>query len=157
MLAKHLRHRSCGLLIVLGLLLGAPAFSSEAPSKERAPSVDCEMTFSLKSWSAFYKKGKGEGHVECDNGEEADVVIRVHAGGLTFGKSEIINGQGVFSNVYEIEEIFGSYAAAEAHAGAVRSSDAIAMTNGPVSLALAGTGRGWDVGVAFGKFKIKRK
>ena len=30
------------------------------------------------------------------------------------------------------------------------------MTKGEVSLALSGTGRGWDLGVAFGRFTIKR-
>ena len=31
------------------------------------------------------------------------------------------------------------------------------MTKGEVSLALSGTGRGWDLGVALGKFKITRQ
>ena len=30
------------------------------------------------------------------------------------------------------------------------------MTKGDVNLALAGKGRGWDIGIAFGKFVIKR-
>ena len=48
-------------------------------------------------------------------------------------------------------------ASAEAHAGAVKSSKAQAMTKGEVSLALSGTGDGWDLGIAFGKFKISRQ
>jgi hypothetical protein len=31
------------------------------------------------------------------------------------------------------------------------------MTKGEVSLALSGTGEGWDLGIAFGKFKISRQ
>jgi hypothetical protein len=31
------------------------------------------------------------------------------------------------------------------------------MTKGEVSLGLSGTGRGWDLGVSFGKFKITRQ
>jgi hypothetical protein len=59
--------------------------------------------------------------------------------------------------VRDIREVLGSYATAEAHAGAVRSSKAQVMTKGEVSLALAGTGRGWDLGVAFGKFVIEAR
>ena len=82
---------------------------------------------------------------------------RRRGGGITAGKSSIEDGTGEFSNVKNIEEIFGSYANSEAHAGAVKSSDAQAMTKGEVSLALHGKGRGWDLGVAFGKFTITRK
>ena len=50
--------------------------------------------------------------------------------------------------------MYGSYANAEAHAGIVRSSSAQVVTNGPVSLAFAGKGRGVDLGIAFGKLTI---
>ena len=33
-------------------------------------------------------------------------------------------------------------------------SDAQAMTKGDISLAIAGTGKGYDLGFAFGRFKI---
>ena len=102
----------------------------------------------------FYKTASGDGRIECDNGQKAKVKISVKGGGLTFGKSEIVDGTGKISNVRDISEIFGSYVAAEAHAGAVKSSSASVYTKGEVSLALAGTGRGFDLGVAFGKFKI---
>ena len=39
----------------------------------------------------------------------------------------------------------------------VRSSKAQVVTKGPVTLALAGTGDGWDLGVAFGSFIISRR
>ena len=63
--------------------------------------------------------------------------LEARGGGLTAGKSTIEDGTGEFSNVKNIDEIFGSYANAEAHAGAVKSSGAQAMTKGEVSLALA--------------------
>ena len=63
----------------------------------------------------------------------------------------------VSTSLKNIDEVFGSYANSEAHAGAVKSSDAQAMTKGEVSLALHGKGRGWDLGVAFGKFTISRQ
>ncbi len=114
----------------------------------------CRMTFNLKSWSAFYKRSKGNGVITCDNGQRADVKISAHGGGVTFGKSEITGGHGSFTKVYDISELFGSYAASEAHAGVKKSSDAQAMTKGKISLSLAGTGKGYDLGFAFGSFKI---
>jgi hypothetical protein len=58
--------------------------------------------------------------------------------------------------VANIDELIGSYVSAEAHAGAVKSTKAQAMTKGEVSLALSGTGRGWDLGIAFGSLTISR-
>lgn len=52
--------------------------------------------------------------------------------------------------------MLGGYATAEAHAGAVKSAKGQVMTKGPVSLALTGKGRGWDLGFAFGSFHIER-
>lgn len=117
-------------------------------------SISCSMTFSLKGWSAFYKTASGSGTIKCDNGETIPVAIRTTGGGLTFGKSKIVDGRGTFSPVESVKELFGSYAVAEAHAGAGRSSDAQALTKGTVSLALAGTGTGVNVGFDFGKFTI---
>lgn len=119
--------------------------------------IDCEMTFSLKGWSAFYKTAKGTGTVTCDNGQSFGVAIQTTGGGLTFGKSEIKEGKGKFSEVSSVADILGSYAQAEAHAGAVKSSTAQVLTKGEVSLALSGIGQGWDVGIDFGKFTIKRR
>jgi hypothetical protein len=82
------------------------------------------------------------------------VKLEAKGGGLTVGKSSIEDGKGQFSAVFNISELLGSYAAAEAHAGAVKSSQAQVMTKGEVSLALSGTGRGWDLGIAFGKLTI---
>ena len=90
-------------------------------------------------------------------GQTASVKLEARGGGITAGKSTIEDGTGEFSNVKNIDEVFGSYANSEAHAGAVKSSDAQAMTKGEVSLALHGKGRGWDLGVAFGKFTITRQ
>lgn len=142
-------------IALLGGLLAA-SFVTHAEDGKKAK-VDCTMKFSLSGWSAFYKRADGTGTVTCNNGQTATVKLEARGGGLTAGKSSIENGTGEFSNVKNIEEIFGKYAAAEASAGAVKSSGAQAMTKGEVSLALAGTGRGWDLGISFGKFTIKRQ
>jgi hypothetical protein len=147
-----MRRITVALAAALAAALLVPAETAAAQGM-----ADCEMEFSLSSWSAFYKSGKGEGTVTCSNGQSARVALRVRGGGLTVGKSEILNGKARFSEVKDISEIFGSYATAEAHAGVVKSSGAQVMTKGPVSMALAGTGRGVDLGVSFGKFQIKRR
>ena len=118
--------------------------------------TECKMTFNLKGWSAFYKTSKGDGTITCANGQSMKVKIKATGGGITFGKSEIIGGTGKFSGARNIQELLGSYVQSEAHAGAGKSTDAQALTKGEVSLALAGTGRGVDVGFAFGKFTIEK-
>ena len=116
--------------------------------------VDCELKFTMKGWSAFYKTASGTGVITCNNGQTMNVKLSAKGGGLTVGKSTIEDGHGKFSAVASTSELLGSYAAAEAHAGAVKSAKAQVMTKGEVSLALSGTGRGWDLGIAFGKLTI---
>jgi hypothetical protein len=140
------------LVPALAVLLAA---AWTAPAAAAGP-IDCKLTFNLSGWSVFYKTASGTGTVTCDNGQSMAVKIRTKGGGLTFGKSKIVNGTGEFSGVYKIDEVLGTYATSEAHAGAARSSKAMAMTKGNVTLGLAGTGEGWDLGVAFGKFVIER-
>ena len=88
--------------------------------------------------------------------ESATVIIRAKGGGLTVGKSKISDGRGSFSDVANISEVYGSYAAAEANAGMGRSATAQAMTKGTVSLELTGKGEGIDLGVSFGRFTISK-
>lgn len=126
-----------------------------APFSASAQGTSCRLSFDMSGWSVFYKTASGTGSVSCDNGQRMGVKITAKGGGLTVGKSEIRGGRGDFSGVGSIREVLGTYVAAEAHAGAVKSSKAQVMTKGPVSLALAGTGEGWDLGVAFGAFTIE--
>lgn len=141
------------ILMATTALLAAAASAPARADKE----IDCHMTFSLAGWSAFYRTASGSGTVSCSNGQMLDVAIEAKGGGLTFGKSEIRDGRGEFSAIYDIENVLGTYASAGAHAGAVNSSEAMVVTKGPVSLALKGKGQGWDLGVAFGKFTISRR
>jgi hypothetical protein len=141
-------------MCILVLSIGDPAHHLAEGADTRL--ADCKMTFSLSGWSAFYKTATGSGTITCSNGQSARVKIRAKGGGITFGKSEILTGTGTFTEARDISELFGSYAQSEAHAGAVKSGDVQAMTKGNVSLALKGTGRGFDIGIAFGKFTIQR-
>lgn len=138
--------RTAAWMLASMLLFGAAA----APAAE----VDCELHFSLHGWSVLYKRAEGRGRVVCDNGQSMSVRLRVQGGGLSVGKHIIDDGRGKFSGVRDIREVLGAYAGAEAHAGVVKSGTAQVLTKGPVSLALSGTGRGWDLGIAFGRFEI---
>ena len=140
------------------LIASAAAFSPATWGQAQgAASVECEMSFSMKGWSAFYKTSSGSGTIKCSNGQSANVKLSAKGGGITVGKSSIEDGRGEFSAVHSIDEVLGTYASAEAHAGAVKSAKAQVMTKGEVSLALSGKGRGWDLGVAFGKLTITRQ
>ena len=141
---------STRLLIAVGLVAAA-SFGNPA-----AAAIDCKLKFTMSGWSAFYKRASGTGTITCNNGQAMAVKLEARGGGLSAGKSTIENGTGEFSGVNSISELVGKYVSAEAHAGAVKSSAARVVTKGEVSLALSGTGRGWDLGVAFGKFVIKR-
>ncbi|MDO8643689.1 MAG: hypothetical protein Q7S00_01810 [bacterium] len=121
--------------------------------EESNPTVQCYLKYHLRTWSAFYKSGKGRGTITCDNNQIGWVKIETRGGGISFGESDR-EGIGTFSKVEDITELYGSYASAEAHAGANRSVGAQAMTNGDITLTLTGSGSGWDLGFAFGRFKI---
>ena len=134
------------LLSLVLSMLALPALAREG--------MDCRLEFRMAGWSVFYKTAAGEGTVHCSNGQRLQVTVRAKGGGLSFGKSRIERGVGEFAGVRAIGDVLGTYATAEAHAGASRSTKAQVMTKGDVSLALTGKGSGWDIGVAFGKFVI---
>ena len=144
-------------LIFIGVIAILFGFSAPAGAQDKtATAVECNMKVNLKGWSVFYKTADGSGRVICSNGEKANVKINVTGGGLTFGKMDIRDGNGTFSEVIHINEIFGPYVAAEVHAGAVKSAQVSVYTKGEISLALTGTGRGMNIGIDFGKLEISK-
>lgn len=128
-----------------------------APAAQAAGNIDCELRYNLTGWSAFYKTSSGTGTITCENGASIPVKISAKGGGLTVGRTTITDGRGRFTGAYSLDDLLGTYAAAEVHASASRANDAQAMTKGDISLALAGTGRGWSIGIGFGKFVIERR
>jgi hypothetical protein len=153
------RAAAVSLLVFVFVLLSIGAPTAPVAAAKQDPKdklVVCTMTFDLKSWSAFYKSSTGDGTITCDNGQTAKVTIKAKGGGITFGKSDVIGGTGHFTGARGIDELFGAYAQSEVHAGAGKSAAAQALTKGEISLTLSGTGRGVDVGFAFGKFTISR-
>jgi hypothetical protein len=140
------------------MLSGALAILAGLPTAAMAGGkVSCKLNFQMSGWSVFYKESSGTGTIKCSNGQSMAVKLRAKGGGLTVGKSTIDHGRGEFSGVRNINELIGTYASAEAHAGAVESAKAQVLTKGEVSLALSGTGHGWDLGVAVGNFIISRR
>jgi len=135
-------------------LLLVPAMFLASPPAQAA--TTCHMDFTLKSWSVFYKSGKGTGNISCDNGQKAAVAIRAKGGGITFGKSSI-QGDGKFSPVGSIKELFGSYGSAEGHAGVVKSASGQTLSKDSITMNLTGSGGGVDIGFDFGSFKISPK
>ena len=127
-----------------------PVYSSPA-------TLGCKMNFALSGWSIVYKHAEGNGTVHCENGQSMAVKITVTGGGLTAGKWHIDDGTGVFSDVHQISDVLGDYAQGGAHAGVVKSASGQVLTKGTVSLALAGTGEGVNLGVDVGKFTISRR
>lgn len=144
------------LALAAALLTSVSLIAVASAPAHAAGEIKCHMHFNLHGWSIFYKKENGTGVVTCSNGQRMAVDIRVRGGGLTVGKSTVDNGHGSFTGVYDISDVLGGYATGGAHAGAVKSSDAAVLTKGPVSLAISGTGRGWDLGVDAGAFIISR-
>ncbi len=145
------------MLRSLVFLTTAAVLGSAAPSQAASADVHCEMRFNMSGWSAFYKRSSGSGTITCNNGQSLQVSLEARGGGISFGKSTIENGVGEFSPVGDISELLGAYGSAEAHAGVGASAKGQVVTKGSVSLALSGTGRGIDLGVAFGNFVIRQR
>lgn len=141
-------------MIVLLAVAGLAGFGTSRANAQDGH-LKCTLNFTMKGWSLFYHRANGHGVIHCANGSSMNVRLFAEGGGLTVGKS-VESGHGEFSDVSSIHDLLGSYIVAKAHAGAGRSAQGEVMTKGPVSLALSGKGRGWDLGVSFGEFKIER-
>jgi hypothetical protein len=136
----------------------ACAMALAVPTAARASDagLDCHLDYNITGWSAIYKHSEGSGVVSCTNGMSMPVNISAKGVGLTAGKWKISNGKGRFSDVHTISDVLGDYAHAEAHAGIVKSGSAQVLSKGAVSLALAGTGEGVDLGIDIGEFTLSR-
>jgi hypothetical protein len=145
---------SAALASMFGLALCAPASAARADDLSDQQ-MNCKMDFTLSGWSALYKTATGSGQLTC-GGKTVPVKLSAKGGGITVGKYKITNGQATFSNVNTMQEVFGDYAMASAHAGAVKTARTAVMSKGSVTMAVSGTGNGWDIGVGFGRFTIKR-
>jgi hypothetical protein len=144
--------KSLPLLAVLALSLGSAAIPNAQAAEH---DLECKLSYSLTGWSLVYKHTSGRGEVRCSNGASMPVRITAKAVGLTAGKWHIDHGTGHFSDVHDIRDVLGGYAQASANAGLAKSGEAQVLTNGKVSLALAGAGEGVNLGVDIGQFRIR--
>ncbi len=138
------------LIILVAVLVGC-GLSFQAWADKHGNS--CSMAYKLSGWSFVYKQYNGTGYITCSNGQRAHVKLESKGGGLTVGRSEI-EGTGKFTEVKDIREIYGTFVSVEGHAGVTKSAEGAVLTKGIISLAMSGTGRGIDIGVAFGGLKI---
>jgi hypothetical protein len=136
--------------LLVGLSCSPRAFAAGAE-------LDCRLDYRIDGWSLVYKQATGSGTVTCENGESMPVSINAQAIGLAAGKWRIDDGQGRFTDVRGIDDVLGTYAQAEANAGLVKSGSAQVLTKGTVSLALAGSGEGVNLGVDVGRFEIEKR
>ncbi|WP_232056796.1 MULTISPECIES: hypothetical protein [Methylomonas] len=144
-----MKNRSTQMLLACALA----ASLSSAPVYSASNMTSCTMTYKLSGWSLVYKQYDGVGHISCSNGQRAQVGLSSKSIGFTIGKSEI-EGTGVFSEVRNINEIYGHYVALGGHAGMTNSFDGQILTAGEISLVLSGNGRGVDIGVTLGALTI---
>jgi len=140
---------------VLGILAAGPA-----RAEEEAKSISCSMEFSAEAWAFLVSKGEGEGHIRCDNGQQADAVIKAESVGLEFGEMKVDHGRATFAHLSDIDEAFGRYASSDAAAAAGKTAAAggLVKMGGKVKLGFYGTGEGGG-GIArnWGIVTIERK
>lgn len=141
---------------ILLAVISAAALSAALPAGAAGPDISCSLKFTSKQWSVLYEHAEGTGTITCDNGKKMEVDITAKGLGLSAGKWKIDNGTGKFTHVKNIYDLLGSYAALSANAGLAKAGTLQALTNGKVSLVLAGSGDGFDAGITISKFKIER-
>lgn len=139
------------LLMVVASLTALPA---PAPAAER--DLSCKLEFTSREWSAFYDSAVGEGKVTCKDGSSMPVAIRARGIGITAGKWKITDGKGTFTHVARIDDVLGNYLSLGGDIGVAKAGTAKVLTKGKVSLALAGKGEGFDIGIAITGFKISK-
>jgi len=145
---------------VLGILVvGTGPVSAEEQAKEKK-FISCSMVFSAEAWSFLVGEGHGEGHIVCDNGQEADAIIKMESVGLSVGEAKVDQGKAVFADLADIDEAFGRYASssATAAAGETASAGGLLKMGSDVKLGFYATGKGGG-GIArnWGIVTIERK
>jgi hypothetical protein len=137
-------------------LLLAAIVVSASPRVASAAELSCKLKFTSEEWSALYQSAVGKGTVTCDGGAAMPVAISAKGIGITAGKWRITDGTGTFTHVAKASDVLGSYLALSGNVGAAKAGTAQVLTKGKVSLALAGKGEGFDVGIAISDFRISK-
>lgn len=139
------------------VLAGSILITSPVVSLASEGDLSCSLEFTSKAWSALYSSAVGEGTVTCEDGASLPVSIAAKGLGITAGKWRITRGSGKFTHVTRIDDVLGGYLALSGDVGFAKAGTAQVLTKGRVSLALAGKGEGFDVGIAISDFRISRR
>ena len=121
-----------------------------------AQAMDCNITYNLKGWSAFYRTATGSGVLSCSNGQSANVKLNLKGGGFTVGVIDITAGKGKIFGVKNINDVFGGHFAMGVHAGFVKSVEARLVPHKTGALRMHGKGTGYNLGFDLGALKINR-
>ncbi|MFI5179560.1 MAG: hypothetical protein ACHQO8_13400 [Vicinamibacterales bacterium] len=141
--------------ILAAATLAIALIGMSAALADERPAVDCTIRFHLSGWSAIYERVDGTGIVACSDGTSLPVEIEARGAGLTVGKPKVTIGTGKFAPVHQISDVIGTYEEDDVDAGVVKSGEAQLLTNGKVSLGLAGKGEGYDLGIGIAGFTIR--
>lgn len=114
----------------------------------------CSMKYKMEGFSLAYKQYDGTGEISCRNGQKALVSLSSKSIGFTIGYSAI-EGDGYFTDVKYISELYGNYISLGNHIGFKNSIDRQVLTRGEISLVLVGKGKGFDIGVTIGDLSIE--
>jgi hypothetical protein len=154
-----LRTLAAGASVALAALAGGTSPASAEEHDQEAKGISCTLEFSVEAWSLLVGMGRGEGHVRCDNGQEADVVIKSESVGLSAGAMKVEHGKGTFGDLRDIGEIYGKYAASSAGAAAGKTAAAggLKKVEGEVTLGFYGTGEGGGLMRNWSLVTIERK
>ena len=132
-------HLLAAATLAIALLGTSAAFADDRSA------VDCMIRFQLSGWSAIDERVDGTGIVACADDTAMPVLVQARGAGLTAGKPTVTSGTGKFGDVHRISDVMGTYAQGGANAGVARSGTALLLSNGKVSLGLAGSGPGTDL------------
>jgi hypothetical protein len=130
------------MLVVATLVIAL--IGTSAALADQPKIVDCTLRFQLSGWSALYERVDGTGIVACADGTSLTVFVQAHGAGLTSGRPKVTAGTGKFADVREISDVLGTYGQGDVYVGVVQSGEAGLLSNGKVSLGLAGQGDGYD-------------
>jgi hypothetical protein len=151
-------------LALAGLLAGAGSVrAEEKASDEKAPEmkyISCTIHFEAEAWAFFVGRGKGEGHIKCDNGQEADALIKTSTFGIAVGKADVTNGTGHFAYLTDIDQCFGRYESSSAAvaAGGTAAAGGLVKAGSKVKLGFYATGKGGGgISRNWGVVEIERK
>lgn len=147
--------------LVVGAFVARTSPASAQEHEQENESISCTLDFTAEFWSFLVGKGRGEGHIRCNNGQEADAVIEAKSVGIAVGEMKVEHGKGVFGDLSDIDEAFGRYASSSggAAAGKTAAAGGLLKIDGEVKLGFYATGeQGGGIDVrSWGIVTIARK